>query len=231
MRILLVEDDRRFAAALVKSLRQCGHEVEYVDNAAAALAGPACDLVLLDLGLPDLDGLEVCRRMRRRGDVAIIILSARGTERDRVTGLRCGADDYLVKPFGVAELQARMDAVLRRVRPQSNGVHTVGGLEVDLDARVARVDGDRVKLTPKEFSLLAALIREQGVVLMREQLLREVWGTTWQGKSRTLDVHVSTLRTKIRTGARVEAVHGVGYRLVPVGALLHGAAGRSAEEL
>jgi DNA-binding response OmpR family regulator len=131
-----------------------------------------------------------------------------------VAGLRGGADDYLVKPFGIAELQARVDAVLRRVRPRHEGVHMVGGLRVDLDARAAWVDGAPVRLTPKEFTLLAALIREQGAVLLRERLLREVWGTCWQGKSRTLDVHISTLRTKIRTAARVEVVHGVGYRLV-----------------
>ncbi|WP_067818949.1 response regulator transcription factor [Actinomadura kijaniata] len=217
MRVLLVEDDRRFATSLVKSLRQCGYEIEHVVDGRAALAAPPCDLVLLDLGLPDLDGMEVCRRLRQRSEVAIIILSARGTERDRVAGLRGGADDYLVKPFGIAELQARVDAVLRRARPRHEGVRVLGDLRVDLDARVASAHGQEIRLTPKEYTLLAVLIREQGVVLMRERLLREVWGTGWQGKSRTLDVHISTLRTKIRDVARVEVVHGVGYRLVPAG--------------
>ncbi|MBO2451478.1 response regulator transcription factor [Actinomadura barringtoniae] len=215
MRVLLVEDDRRFAAALIRSLGPCGYEIEHVVNGADALAAPESDLVLLDLGLADGDGLEVCRRLRRDSEVAIIILSARGTERDRVAGLRGGADDYLVKPFSVAELQARMEAVLRRVRPRTGGVLTVGGLDVNLDCRTASVNGVAVRLTPKEFTLLAALAREQGSVIMRERLQREVWGTAWHGTSRTLDVHVSTLRTKIRDGARVEVVHAVGYRLVP----------------
>ncbi|MCW2918434.1 MAG: Two-component system, response regulator of the winged helix family [Actinomycetia bacterium] len=214
MRVLLVEDDRRFAAALTKSLQQCGCEVEHVQSAAAAMVAAPCDIILLDLGLPDADGLQVCRRLREISDVAIIIVSARGTERDRVAGLRCGADDYLVKPFGVAELQARLEAVLRRARPRPAGIHTVGRLQVDLDGRAAFVDGAAVKLTPKEFTLLATLVHEPGVVVARERLIREVWRTSWQGKSRTLDVHISTLRTKVRGAARVEAVHGVGYRIL-----------------
>lgn len=218
MRILLVEDDRRFAAALTRSLEPCGYELEHVVTGAAALAAPRSDLVLLDLGLADGDDLEVCRRLRRDSEVAIIILSARGTERDRVAGLRGGADDYLAKPFSVAELQARMEAVLRRVRPRQGGVYVVGGLNVNLDCRTASVNGATVRLTPKEFTLLAVLAREQGSVIMRERLLREVWGTAWHGTSRTLDVHISTLRTKIRDGARVEVVDAVGYRLVPCAA-------------
>ncbi|MFC4911934.1 response regulator transcription factor [Actinomadura gamaensis] len=217
-RALLVEDDRRFAAALVRALGRCGYEVEHAPDAAAALAAPPCDIVLLDLGLPDLDGLEVCRRLRERGEVGIIVLTARSTERDRVTGLRAGADDYLVKPFGMAELQARMEAVLRRARPRPDGgVRVLGALAVDLAARVLTLDGVPVRLTPKEFTLLARLIREPGAVVERETLLREVWGTSWQGRSRTLDVHVSTLRAKLGGAARIETVHGVGYRLAPGG--------------
>ncbi|GAA2082124.1 response regulator transcription factor [Actinomadura alba] len=213
MRVLLVEDDRRFAAALTKSLHQCGYEVEHVTTVAAAMRAPLCDVFLLDLTLPDGDGLDVCRKLRAHSDVAIIMVSARGTERDRVNGLRAGADDYLVKPFGIAELQARLDAVLRRVRPRAAGVRVLGGLRVDLDGRLAYVNDALVKLTPKEFTVLAVLVRETGVVVRREQLIREVWQTSWRGKSRALDVHVSTLRTKVRAAARVEAVHAVGYRL------------------
>ncbi|MEV5573066.1 response regulator transcription factor [Spirillospora sp. NPDC052269] len=217
-RALLVEDDRRFAAALVKALARCGYEVEHAPDAASALAAPPCDIVLLDLGLPDLDGLEVCRRLRERGEVGIIVLTARSTERDRVTGLRAGADDYLVKPFGMAELQARMEAVLRRARPRHrDGVRALGRLTVDPAARTLTLDAAPVRLTPKEFTLLARLIREPGAVVERETLLREVWGTSWQGRSRTLDVHVSTLRAKLGDAARIETAHGVGYRLVAGG--------------
>lgn len=216
-RALLVEDDRRFAAALVKALARCGYEVEHAPDAASALAAPPCDIVLLDLGLPDLDGLEVCRRLRERGEVGIIVLTARSTERDRVTGLRAGADDYLVKPFGMAELQARMEAVLRRSRPCRDGVRVLGRLAVDPAARTLTLDGAPVRLTPKEFTLLARLIREPGAVVERETLLREVWGTSWQGRSRTLDVHVSTLRAKLGDAARIETAHGVGYRLAAGG--------------
>ena len=142
MRILLVEDDNRFADALMVALRRQSFDVSRADTAAAALAAPATDLVLLDLGLPDLDGIEVCRRLRAGGDVAIIAITARGDERDRVIGLRSGADDYLVKPFGIAELRARIDAVMRRVRPAAPPAVRAGDLRIDIARhRVTRADG------------------------------------------------------------------------------------------
>ncbi|HWH00327.1 MAG TPA: response regulator transcription factor [Pilimelia sp.] len=213
MDVLLVEDDLRFATALTTALRRHGHRVRHVADGAAALAAPPCDAVLLDLGLPDLDGLDVCARLRERSDVAIIMLTARGAERDRVAGLRCGADDYLVKPFGVAELQARLEAVLRRMRPRPAAACTVGRLTVDVDGRAASVDGAPVPLTRKEFEVLVALARQPGTVVPRERLLSEVWHTSWPGTGRTLDVHMATLRGKLGDAVLVETVRGVGYRL------------------
>lgn len=217
MRVLLVEDDLRFAGALTAALRRSGYEVDHAPTAAAALAAGRCDLVLLDLCLPDGDGLEVCRRLREAGDVAIIMLTARGEERDRVAGLRSGADDYVVKPFGFAELQARVEAVLRRARPRLAGVRTVGRLRVDLDAHHAYLDGAPLVLTRKEFQLLALLVAQPEVAVRRERVLAEVWHTSWRGTSRTLDVHMATLRAKIGDGAQIQTIRGVGYRIVPVG--------------
>jgi DNA-binding response OmpR family regulator len=216
MRVLLVEDDLRFARALTATLHRFGYEVRHVTTGEDALAaGAGYDLVLLDLGLPDVDGLVVCRALRRDSDVAIIVLTARGDERDRVAGLRGGADDYMVKPFGVAELQARVEAVLRRARPRPAGSRAVGRLSVDLDRHQAYVDAEPVALTRKEFHLLAVLAGEPGQVVKRDRLITEVWQTSWPGTSRTLDVHVATLRSKLMGAAQVENVRGVGYRLVP----------------
>jgi DNA-binding response OmpR family regulator len=217
MRILLVEDDHRFARALAAALqRRAGHEIDHVTTAAAALAAPAADLVLLDLGLPDADGTEVCRQLRERSDVGIIMLTARGEERERVAGLRCGADDYMVKPFGVPELQARIEAVLRRARPRPAGVRVVGRLKIDLDQYRAYVDDRPVTLAKKEFQVLAMLSAQPEVAVRRERLMQEVWHTSWRGTSRTLDVHMTTLRSKLGDGAHIETIRGVGYRLLPV---------------
>ncbi|MFS8477547.1 MAG: response regulator transcription factor [Micromonosporaceae bacterium] len=216
MRVLLVEDDLRFATALTAALRRSGYEVAHAATGAAALDAAACDLVLLDLGLPDLDGLEVCRRLRADGDVAIIMLTARGDERDRVAGLRCGADDYVVKPFGFAELQARIEAVLRRARPRAAGSRVVGRLRVDLDEHRAYIDDRPVVLTRKEFQLLAQLVARPRVTVRRERLFAEVWHTSWRGTSRTLDVHIANLRAKISSGAQIQTVRGVGYRIAPL---------------
>ncbi|CNF83969.1 Putative sensory transduction protein [Mycobacterium tuberculosis] len=214
MRILLVEDDDRFADALMEALRRQGFTLSRASTAAAALDAPEPDLVLLDLGLPDLDGIEVCRRLRGAGDVAIIAITARGDERDRVIGLRSGADDYLVKPFGIAELSARIDAVVRRVRPAARPAVTVRGLRVDPARRlVTGAGGAEIALTRKEFELLAALARAPGIVVSRERLLAEVWHSTWPGGRRTLDVHMATLRAKLGDPAVIQTVHGVGYRL------------------
>jgi DNA-binding response OmpR family regulator len=221
MRVLLVEDDDEFADALSTALRRHGHEVARAASGERALAALdtdllLLDLVLLDLGLPDLDGLEVLDRLRQRSQVGVIAVTARGEERHRVLGLRGGADDYLVKPFGMAELTARMEAVMRRARPAApppGQVIRLGEVELDLARRTVSRGTDQVRLTRKEFDLLAALVRADGAVLDREQLLAEVWQTTWHGVGRTLEVHVANLRAKLGSPRLIQTVHGVGYRL------------------
>jgi DNA-binding response OmpR family regulator len=214
MRVLLVEDDIRFATALSSGLRRGGYEVDLVSTAAAVPDVPTHDLLLLDLGLPDGDGVDVCRRVRENSDVGIIMLTARSQERDRIIGLRCGADDYVVKPFGFAELHARIEAVLRRVRPRPSGIRMIGTLRLDLDRHSVQVGRTPLSLTRKEFQLLAILMAEPEVAVKRERLFTEVWRTTWQGTSRTLDVHMTSLRSKIGAAAQIETIRGVGYRIV-----------------
>jgi DNA-binding response OmpR family regulator len=214
MRVLLVEDDNRFADALMVALRRNRFDVRRAATAAEALAAPEADLVLLDLRLPDMDGIELCRRLRALGDTAIIAVTARGDERDRVLGLRSGADDYVVKPFGIAELLARIDAVMRRVRPAVRPVVVARGWRIDLERHeVTAPDGTPVALTRKEFELLAALAQRQGGVVPRERLLLEVWESLWPGAQRTLDVHVAKLRAKLGGLDMIHTVRGVGYRL------------------
>ena len=171
--------------------------------------------MLLDLRLPDIDGFTVCRELRARSDVPIIVVSARGEEVDRVVGLELGADDYLVKPFGLRELIARIRAVTRRTRNghASDGEIVAGRLRVDLRAHRVLVDGNEVQLTAKEFDLLAVLARDAGAVVDRERILREVWQTTWYGSSKTIDVHVAALRRKLGDPALIETVRGIGLRL------------------
>jgi DNA-binding response OmpR family regulator len=214
--ILIVEDDDRVARALRSALVRHGYGVTLAGDACSALADRADPpaLILLDLGLPDLDGVDLCRRLRGRSDVPIIVVTARGDEGARVTGLRAGADDYVVKPFGIAELLARMEAVLRRtgsVAPTT--AVDVGDTHVDLARREVTVGGREILLTRKEFDLLAALARRRGEVVARDELLAVVWDTAWVGSSRTLDVHVATLRAKLGRPAVIETVRGVGYRL------------------
>ncbi|WP_431893987.1 response regulator transcription factor [Nonomuraea sp. bgisy101] len=219
MRILLVEDDDRFADALATALLRHGHHVERARSAAEALALPEvarAELVLLDLGLPDLDGVDLLRRLRADSQIGIIVVTARGEESQRVRGLRAGADDYIVKPFGVAELEARMEAVMRRVRshrPSARGTSTYGPLDVDEVGRSVRMNGTDVRLTRKEFDLLHALVRADGAVIGRDGLLAEVWQTTWQGGARTLEVHIASLRAKLGDPALIETVRGMGYRM------------------
>jgi DNA-binding response OmpR family regulator len=217
MDILVVEDDVRLADALCVALRRRGHAVIHALSGADALAAPPCDLVLLDLGLPDTDGLEVCRRLQSRADVAVIMLTARGSERDRILGLRTGADDYLVKPFSTAELQARIEAVMRRHRPRPAGPLTAGPLLVDPDSRQVTVGGRPVALTPKEYDLLVALLREAGTAVARERLIVSVWRSSWPGAARTLEVHIAALRAKLGPEPPIDTVRGVGYRLVAAG--------------
>jgi DNA-binding response OmpR family regulator len=215
MRVLLVEDDASVAGAMESALRRRGYQVVRAGTVAEALAAPTVDLVLLDFGLPDGDGIDVCRELRRRNDhVAIIAVTARGEERDRVAGLRTGADDYVVKPFSMAELQARIDAVLRRVvrATPPPAVLEVGSMRLDLAAHQVTVDGAEIPLTRKEFELLSVLAREAGSVVSRDRLLMEVWRTTFAG-GHTLEVHIGSLRQKLGVADLVQTVRGVGYRL------------------
>lgn len=213
MKIVIVEDDQRFATTLSRALGRCGYDVLPVGTAREALAGSPGDLVLLDLNLPDGDGQEVCARLRERSSVGIIVLSGRMTEQDRVTSLRAGADDYLVKPFGFGELLARIEAVLRRAKPEPVGELLAGALRLDLDRHEATVGGDALPLNRKEFHLLALLAAQPERVQPRERLLSEVWHSTWSAASRTLDVHIARLRSKLGDRAQIETVRGVGYRL------------------
>ena len=215
MRLLLVEDDVRVASALAPGLRRRGYLVEHAETAAAALAARPADLVLLDLNLPDGDGLSVCRALRSVSPgVGIIVLTARSEERDRVVGLRSGADDYVVKPFSMAELQARIEAVLRRAQwtaPPST-VMSLGPLTIDVGAREVRYQGREITLTRKEFEVLLSLARQPGVAVPRDRILMDVWQTTWRG-GHTLEVHIGSLRAKLGADDLVQTVRGVGYRL------------------
>ncbi len=217
MRVLLVEDDLRVASALATALRRRSYHVITATTAAEAVAAGPVDLVLLDLNLPDGDGLHLCRQIRRRNeDVAVIAVTARSEERDRVAGLRAGADDYVVKPFSMAELQARIEAVMRRAARSARAESTlqIGELRVDLNARRVWLADREVSLTRKEFDLLMALARQPGTVVPRERLLMDIWQTTWRS-GHTLDVHVAALRGKLDDAGLVETVRGVGYRLRP----------------
>src|SRR5262245_57429754 len=215
MRVLVVEDDARVAQALEGVLRRRGHEVVRAASSTQALAAPAVDLVLLDLGLPDGDGVRVCRELRRRSDVAIIMVTARGDERDRVAGLRTGADDYHVKPFGLAELQARIDAVMRRASRGRRELTTIeiGPLHIDMRAHVVKVAGREIALTRKEYDLLIALARRPGELVTRDELLSEVWLTTWTGGQHTVEVHLGSLRAKLADPGLIQTVRNAGYRL------------------
>ena len=220
MRLLIVEDEDAIAIPLAEGLRREGFDITRAATGAEALAAPEVDLVLLDLRLPDMDGFEVCRQLRARSDVPIIMVTARGEEVDRVVGLELGADDYLVKPFGFRELLARIRAVSRRTGVREPGrdreLLVAGALEIDLRSRRALLRGEELALTPKEFDLLALLAREPGVVVDRQQILREVWNTTWYGGAKTIDVHVGALRRKLGDPAWIDTVRGVGLRLEPL---------------
>jgi two-component system, OmpR family, response regulator RegX3 len=216
VRVLIVEDDDAIAEPLASGLAREGFAVQRVATGEAALQVPPVDLVLLDLGLPDLDGYEVCRRIRASSDVPIIVITARGEEVDRVIGLELGADDYLVKPFGFRELVARIRAVTRRsaARSEPPGAPLrIGTLEIDRRTRRVTVDGHDVALTRKEYDLLVFLADDPGAVRTREDILDEVWDPHWYGPTKTLDVHVASLRRKLGDPGWIETVRGVGYRL------------------
>jgi DNA-binding response OmpR family regulator len=211
--LLVVEDDEAIAVPLVRGLERSGYEVTRVSTGHDALAVGGVDLVLLDLGLPDLDGYEVCRRLRAHSSVPIIVVTARGDEGDRVIGLELGADDYVVKPFGLRELVARVRAVSRRAVAEPVGPQRVGALEVDRRARRVSVEGREVALALKEFDLLALLADDPGAVVSRAQIMDEVWDPHWYGPTKTLDVHVASLRRKLGDPRWIETVRGVGFRL------------------
>jgi DNA-binding response OmpR family regulator len=215
MRVLIVEDEDAIAVPLAEGLTREGFDVVRATTGAEALAAAEPDIVLLDLRLPDMDGLDVCRQLRERSQLPIIIVTARGEEADRVVGLELGADDYVVKPFGVRELIARIRAVVRRSDEPERVAATlrIGGLEVDERTRRAFLDEVELDLTPKEFELLAALARDPGAAVSRRRLLEDVWETTWSGSSKTIDVHIAGLRRKLGDPGWIETVRGVGFRL------------------
>jgi two-component system, OmpR family, response regulator RegX3 len=221
-RILFVEDEAAIAEPFSRALRRAGFEPISARGAREALdvaRRTEPDLVLLDLNLPDGDGRDVCRELRRRSDVPIVMLTARGTETDRVVGLELGADDYVVKPFSGPEVIARIRAVLRRGRRGDGpaGPIEVDGLRIDAGARTASLRGAALVLTRREFDLLERLARDAGRVVTREDLMSDVWDPNWFGSTKTLDMHVATLRRKLGDDPAdpsfIHTVRGVGYRL------------------
>ncbi|MEU0841084.1 response regulator transcription factor [Streptomyces sp. NPDC005962] len=238
MRLLLVEDDNHVAAALSAVLSRHGFDVIHARSGEEALrallpgAGAPFGVVLLDLGLPDQDGFEVCGRIRKLTATPVIMVTARADVRSRIHGLNLGADDYVVKPYDTMELLARIHAVSRRTLPSDSGAGSgtgaggeeggegpqpplrLGPVTIELPTRQVSVDGATISLTRKEFDLLALLAQRPGVVFRREQIISEVWRTSWEGTGRTLEVHIASLRSKLHMPALIETVRGVGYRLV-----------------
>ena len=215
--VLLAEDDTSISEPLARALRREGYDVDVSSDGPgtleAALAG-GIDLIVLDIGLPRLDGLEVCRRLRSDGQtVPVLILTARADEVNTVIGLDAGADDYVTKPFRLAELLARVRALLRRGTPETS---IVQGVRVDADARRAWIGDSELELTTKEFDLLSVLVGDAGKVVTREQIMREVWDSKWWGSTKTLDMHISWLRRKLGDDAHnpryITTVRGVGFR-------------------
>jgi DNA-binding response OmpR family regulator len=221
--VLLVEDEASIAEPFARALEREGFNTVHAPTAAAArqlFAQRRPNIVLLDLTLPDGDGRELCREWRRESQVPIIMLTARGTETDRVVGLELGADDYVVKPFSVAEVAARIRAVLRRAAPDRSAQHervTIGDLAIDPATRSATMSGSELGLTRKEFDLLARLAQDSGTVVSREDLMADVWDENWFGSTKTLDVHIGFLRRKLGDDAAapryLRTVRGVGFQL------------------
>lgn len=215
MNILLVEDDPSIAESVRSGLESHNLHVEVVGNGADALAASGYDVMLLDIGLPDIDGLEVCRRIRSSSSVPIIMLTARTDEIDKVLGLESGADDYVAKPFGLRELVARIRAVTRRIQQEPVALQqfTVGPIVLDGATRRCFVAENEIVLTAKEFDLLAYLMESPQVVHRRREILEAVWDTDWYGPTKTLDAHVASLRKKLGHPEWIESVRGVGFRL------------------
>ncbi|MBE9478932.1 MAG: response regulator transcription factor [Chloroflexi bacterium] len=218
--ILVVEDEATVRETLALNLRAEGYEVLTAENGEIGLRMARetdLDLIVLDVMLPELDGLTVCRVLRKEGNVPIILLTARGTETDKIVGLESGADDYIVKPFSLGEFLARVRAALRRGRSMAPSTDLVSGdLRLDLVSRRVYLMEEELQLAPREFELLATLMRNHGAVLTRELLLTQVWGDNFIGDSRTVDVHINWLRQKIEADPsspeRIQTVRGVGYR-------------------
>ena len=217
MRLLIVEDDQAVADALIDAVSAAGHEATHAGRGSdALLRHHDAELILLDLGLPDMEGLEVLRKLRQVSDVPVVILSARNDERSVVRGLRQGADDYLVKPIGLTVLLARIDAVARRSNVNSGADRnqiSAGSLVINLDKHEAVLAGKALALTAKEFQLLTLLARHAGSVVTREQILDQLWGDAFLAVSRSLDVHLTGLRSKLARSGMIVNVRGVGYRL------------------
>jgi DNA-binding response OmpR family regulator len=210
--VLVVEDDTGIGAALLRGLAREGYTARWVTTCAEAARARPADVIVLDLGLPDGDGLELCRQLHHDTGAAIVVVTARGDEPDRVAALDAGADDYVVKPFGFAELFARIRAVLRRTQPH-DGMLLAGPLAVDTRSRRVTVDGVQVPLTPREFDILACLAAEPGRVFTRSEIFARVWGGHWYGPTKVLDVHIAAVRRKLGRPDFVEAVYGRGFRL------------------
>jgi DNA-binding response OmpR family regulator len=220
-RILVVEDETAITEPLADALERDGYDATVAGNASDALSAAATqppDLVLLDIGLPDGSGLDVCRELRRTSDVPVIMLTARGSEADRVAGLEMGADDYVVKPFSAREVIARVRAVLRRAQPKRGDgtALEIAELRLDPDAHIATLRGEQLELSRKEFALLQALMEQAGSVITRQALIEDVWDMNWFGSTKTLDVHMSALRKKLGDDAAepryIHTVRGVGFR-------------------
>jgi two-component system response regulator MprA len=218
-RVLVVDDDPAVLSGLRRALALEGYAVQVAESGEAALAlaaAEAPDLVVLDVMLPDVDGLAVCRRLREAGSMPILLLTARDTVPDRVAGLDSGADDYLVKPFALDELLARVRAQLRRGQPRADKLLHYADLRLDLETREAARLGEPLRLTPREFELLAAFLRHPRQVLSREQLCQRVWGFAFEGESNFVDVAVKELRKKLEADGRprlIQTVRGYGYAL------------------
>src|SRR3954463_13493153 len=220
--ILVVEDEASIASFVSLYLKNAGYGVRNATNGGEALAEVGkgeLSLVVLDLNLPDIDGIEVCRRIRQGSDLPILMLTARDEDVDKIIGLEVGADDYMTKPFNPRELVARVKSILRRTTSESRTVDSEvirhGHLSVDAGRREARVDEDEIQLAPKEFDLLWELLDHRGLVLTRDQLLERVWGYTFAGDTRTVDVHVRQLRRKLGDASPIVTVWGVGYKVSP----------------
>jgi DNA-binding response OmpR family regulator len=220
--VLVVEDEASIASFVALYLKNAGYTVKAVANGTDALAQVEAEqpaLIVLDLMLPDMDGIEVCRRIRQRRDVPILMLTARDEDIDKIIGLEVGADDYMTKPFNPRELVARVKSILRRSATERRDSETAeirhGDLHVDAGRREVHIGDEEVQLAPKEFDLLWELLDHRGVVLTRDQLLERVWGYTFAGDTRTVDVHVRQVRRKLGDASPIVTVWGVGYKVAP----------------